>query len=65
MAIAREPSTPAAPTFDTTLQKRDQITVKWVTGTSIDIPVLGYRLYSDVGLNGDYYLIYDGSNNVN
>ena len=34
-------------------------------GTSVDTPVTGYRLYSDLGLNGDYFMIYDGSGNTN
>lgn len=33
----------------------------WVEGTSEDIPVTGYKLYSDLGFPGNSYLIYDGS----
>lgn len=31
----------------------------------MDIAVTGYRLYSDLGLLGNYYLVYDGSENSN
>jgi len=48
------------PTFDSSLSNRTHITVRWLTGTSSDTPVTGYRLYSDLGLKGDYFLIYDG-----
>ena len=34
--------------------------VNWSQGTSADIPVTGYRLYSDNGLPGNSFLIYDG-----
>lgn len=32
---------------------------------SLDSPVTGYRLYSDLGKKGDFYLIYDGFGNIN
>ena len=65
MAIARLPDTPLAPTFITSMSNITAITVQWVAGISPDIPVSGYRLYSDLGLNGDFFLIYDGSGNSN
>jgi hypothetical protein len=65
VAIVRSPETPSAPTFNSATSNRSQITVVWATSTSQDISVTGYRLYSDMGLNGDYFLIYDGSTNVN
>ena len=32
----------------------------WEEGISVDIPITGYRLYSDRGLAGNQFLIYDG-----
>jgi hypothetical protein len=34
--------------------------LNWAEGASTDIPVTGYRLYSDNGLPGNSYLIYNG-----
>ena len=53
------------PTFDITASNRTMITVDWNMGTSADTPVTGYTLYSDLGLGGDFFLIYDGSGNIN
>jgi len=52
-------------TFDESRSTRTQITVKWQLGTSLDSPVTGYRLYSDLGLKGDFFMIYDGFGNIN
>lgn len=65
VALARPPSTPAAPTFDEAKSTRTQITVRWQVGTSADSPVTGYRLYSDLGKKGDFFMIYDGFGNIN
>jgi hypothetical protein len=34
--------------------------LQWTEGTSQDIPVTGYRIYSDKGLPGNSVLVYDG-----
>lgn len=65
VVLARPPSTPAAPGFNILKSNRTSITVTWSMGVSLDTPVTGYRLYSDLGLNGDYSLIYDGDGNIN
>jgi len=65
VAIARAPTTPAAPTFNSELSNRTVNRIEWVAGTSLDSPVTGYHLYSDLGLDGDYFLIYDGDGNTN
>ena len=39
--------------------------VDWVLGSSPDSPVTGYQLYSDLGLNGNFFLVYDGTGNIN
>ncbi len=63
VALARKPDTPLAPTFDTVRSNRFQNVIVWTEGKSTDIPVTGYKLYSDNGLPGNRDLIYDGSNN--
>jgi hypothetical protein len=35
--------------------------LEWTEGTSVDIPVTGYQVYSDKGLPGNSYLVYEGS----
>jgi len=65
VAFARPPNTPVMPTFDETRSTRTQITVKWTLGVSLDSPVTGYRLYSDLGLQGDFFMVYDGNGNIN
>lgn len=65
VALARPPTTPAAPTFNVALSNRNQITVQWSIGVSVDTPVTGYRLYSDLGLQGDLFMIYNGDGNIN
>ncbi len=65
VAIARPPLKPNMPTFDATRSTKTQITVLWQLGTSQDSPVTGYRLYSDLGLQGDFFMIYNGFGNIN
>lgn len=63
-ALAALPETPNAPTFDLELSNRFQNVLKWVDGVSLDIEVTGYKLYSDNGLPGNMFLIYDGTQNT-
>ena len=60
MALARKPDTPSPPTFDSARSNKTQIVLRWTEGASQDIPVAGYRVYSDGGLPGNSDLIYDG-----
>lgn len=60
IALARPTETPQQPTFDPEESTRVMNVVNWKQGTSVDIPVTGYRLYSDNGLPGNSFLIYDG-----
>lgn len=60
VALARPSDRPPAPTFDHEASTRVMNVVKWSQGTSVDIPVSGYRLYSDNGLPGNSFLIYNG-----
>ena len=61
VALARSPDTPTAPTISQTQSSRTSQKLEWSQGTSVDIPVTGYRLYSDNGLPGNSYLVYEGS----
>ena len=61
VALASKPVQPNPPTFDAERSTRTQIALLWEEGVSIDIPVTGYLLYSDKGLPGNQFLIYDGN----
>ena len=61
VALARSPDTPPAPTISQTQSTRTTQKLEWSQGTSVDIPVTGYRVYSDNGLPGNSYLVYEGS----
>ena len=60
VALAERAQKPNAPTFDIERSTKNQIVVLFAEGVSNDIPVTGYRLYSDKGLPGNSFLIYDG-----
>lgn len=60
VALARKPDTPAPLTFISALSTKTQIALQWQQGVSVDISVTGYRVYSDMGLPGNKFLIYDG-----
>lgn len=60
VALASMPEQPDPPTFDADRSTRTKIVLLWQEGVSVDIPVTGYRLYSDKGLPGNQFLIYDG-----
>ena len=61
VALARKPETPDAPSFDTIESNRFQNALVWIEGSSIDIAISGYKLYSDNGLPGNRDLVYDGT----
>lgn len=63
-ALAGLPEIPSTPTFDLGLSSRFQNVLQWTEGISLDIEVTGYKLYSDNGLPGNMFLIYDGSQNT-
>ena len=60
VALASKPDKPNPPTFDSQRSTRTQIVLLWQEGVSVDIPITGYRIYSDKGLPGNQFLIYDG-----
>ena len=61
VALAALPLTPSPTTFNTLLSNRVQNVLQWSEGISIDIAETGYQLFSDNGLPGNMFLIYDGS----
>lgn len=65
VVIDNKPNTPNDPTFDNDASSSSQITIDWAAGSSPNSDVTGYRLYSDLGLFGDYYLIWDGDGFTN
>jgi len=49
VAFGRLPEQPPTPTFDSRRCTRFRNVITWTPGTSVDIPVLGYKLYTDNG----------------
>lgn len=61
VGLGQKPNKPDAPTFDFVRSNRNQNVLIWSQGVSVDLPVSGYRIYSDNGLPGNRYLVYDGN----
>lgn len=60
VALARKQSKPQPVTFDQSQSNRFKNVVQWNEAAALDILVTGYRLYTDDGLPGNLFLIYDG-----
>lgn len=56
------PSTPSAPTKDFSTSYNNSIGITWSEITGDVLPIYGYKLYADSGLEDDFELIYDGTN---
>jgi hypothetical protein len=56
------PAAPDAPTKVVARSGAGEIAVSWDPLVGETLPVLGYRLYSDLGLDHEFYLLYDGLN---
>ena len=64
MAIGRRPTTPNAVSKVESLSSLTTIVVEWDEVAAIDnIITTGYILYIDDGRNGDFHIVYDGTNN--
>lgn len=61
--LGARPSAPAAPTRDSNLSEFQSMLIKWTQVTISDLPIYGYILQMDDGLNGDFAKAYDGSSN--
>ena len=64
-AAGRTPTTPAAHTLDLSHSNKTYLTIKWTERTSTDIPVLGYLLSADDRGNGEFSVVWDGSEQPN
>ena len=61
-ALGSIPSAPSTPVKDDALSSNTSIALHWNKITTDTLPVTGYLLYADSGLNDDFRLAYDGSN---
>ena len=61
-ALAALPSQPAVPTKDDSQSSFNSIMVQWASVADTQVVTSGYKLYMDGGNNGEYTMIYDGSN---
>jgi len=61
-ALGSIPSAPSKPMKNDELSGENSIAVYWDKITTDVLPVVGYKLYSDSGLNDDFKLIFDGMN---
>ena len=56
------PSAPNAPTKDIADSSDTAIAIEWIKLTGDILPILGYRLYADSGLNDNFRMVYNGIN---
>lgn len=65
VALGFLPPAPNAPTKIEHLSTLTSMTVEWNRVYSTDgVPVIGYILFMDDGFNGEFTIIYDGSNDA-
>ena len=62
--IANPPPAPLTITADSLLSNATSLYVTWSQVTTSDLPVLGYILYIDDGIGGDFNVAYNGSVNL-
>mmetsp|Transcript_23476 Transcript_23476/g.36160 ORF Transcript_23476/g.36160 Transcript_23476/m.36160 type:complete len:283 (-) Transcript_23476:2952-3800(-) len=62
VALGSVPAAPSAPTKDISSSGDGEIAVTWTALTGETLDVYGYRLYSDLGVEGGYSMIFDGVN---
>jgi hypothetical protein len=60
VALGSVPVAPNTPTKNIAASGANQIAVDWTPLASATLPLFGYRLYSDMGLDDDMELVYDG-----
>lgn len=61
-ALGSVPSAPSTPSKVDELSGEESIALTWPKITADLLPIVGYRLYADSGLNDDYKLVFDGMN---
>lgn len=62
VALGSVPAGPSSPVKDVVASGAGQIAVHWEPLAGGTLPLLGYRLYSDLGLDHDFHLVFDGRN---
>lgn len=63
VALGSVPTAPTPPpTKDDAASGAEEIAVTWSQITGNTLPVFGYKLYSDLGTEQDFVLVYDGHN---
>jgi hypothetical protein len=62
VALGAVPAAPALPFKDDAASGPGEIAVGWTPLAAATLPLLGYRLYSDLGLDDGLHLVYDGQN---
>lgn len=60
VAVGPVPVAPAAPVKDVAKSGPGEIAVDWAPLAAAALPLTGYRLYSDLGRDDVFTLIYDG-----
>jgi len=61
--VGATPPAPSAPVKNAVLSNSTSMFISWGEVTTADLPILGYVLWIDDGLGGDYSILYDGSLN--
>jgi hypothetical protein len=62
VALGSVPASPSTPLKVIEASGANEIAVDWDENTGDTLPVYGYRLYSDIGLDDEYFLLFDGLN---
>jgi len=61
-ALGSVPSPPSTPVKDDDLSSNISIALHWNKITTDVLPVIGYKLYADLGHDDDFKLVFDGTN---
>jgi hypothetical protein len=62
VALGAVPASPSTPVKVIAESGANEIAVNWDENTGGTLPIYGYRLYSDNGLDDEFFLIFDGLN---
>lgn len=62
VALGSVPAAPGAPVKVISGSAANEIAVDWVENSPETLPIYGYRLYSDLGVDDEFSLIFDGIN---
>lgn len=62
VALGAVPAGPSTPVKVVDASGANEIAVDWDENTGETLPIYGYRLYSDMGLDDEFHLLFDGLN---